>query len=474
MRLLLADDDLTSRQMLQAMLAKWGFDVAAVRDGDEAWEALNAPDHPKLAILDWIMPGMDGLEVVRGLREKKATEPHYIIILTSRDQKKDIAEALNAGADDYLTKPYDIDELLARIGVGVRVTALQAALAVRLRELNEANATIAQLACTDELTRLANRRSFNEMLTKEVSGVRRHGYPLSLIMADLDRFKHVNDSYGHDAGDRVLKAFADLLVKTVRLEDFPARWGGEEFVVLLPHTDAGGASRVAERIRTALEQARCSDVDVRVTASFGVASLEDGESGESLLRRADSALMRAKLEGRDRVLIAGHDGEVLAAECEREPIGRESSVILIVDDDPTTVMMLSSILRQAGFETATASDGNTAIEMSESLRPDLIILDLHLPDMDGLTVCGRVRGNPAAGDIPILFMSANEDISTKTRGFDAGGADYITKPLVGAEVIARVITHLRLKQACGTLARLQAVGVETPSVIPLSFPSFAG
>jgi two-component system cell cycle response regulator len=311
MKMLLADDDFTSREILLAVLKKWGFEVIAASDGDQAWQALNAPDPPRLAILDWIMPGMDGIEVVRKLRTKDAAEPPYVIILTSRDEKKDISEALNAGAYEYITKPYDNGELLARLGVGLRVIKLQTALASRVRELDAANVNMAHLACTDELTGLDNRRSFNDRLSQEISAARRHGYPLALVMTDLDHFKNVNDSFGHDAGDQVLKVFSALLVDTARLEDFPARWGGEEFIILLPHTTLAGGARLAERLRKRFAQAPCQGVNLSLSASFGVAELLNGESGEGLIRRADSALMRAKQEGRNRVVIAPQNTETL-------------------------------------------------------------------------------------------------------------------------------------------------------------------
>jgi two-component system, cell cycle response regulator len=314
MRVLIADDDFTSRQILQAVLRKWDFEVVSVTDGDEAWKALSQPDHPRLVILDWIMPGMDGLELVRRLRQMETTDPHYIVILTSRDETRDMVQALNAGADDYIAKPYDTEELLARIGVGRRVTELQAALTARMRELDEANAVIARLACTDELTGLANRRSFNEVFTREISAAGRHGHPLALIIADLDRFKSVNDSFGHSVGDRVLKAFAGLLATTTRVEDLAARWGGEEFVILLPHTTAVGGARLAERMRTVFEQTRCEGVEQILSASFGVAELMEGEDSASLIQRADNALMRAKQAGRNRVLVASASSEVTGSE----------------------------------------------------------------------------------------------------------------------------------------------------------------
>ncbi len=464
MRILVADDDLTSRQMLKAMLTKWGFEVATVRDGHEAWQALNGADSPKLVILDWVMPGLDGLEVVRRLREIKEDEPHYIIILTSRDEKKDIAKALNAGANDYLTKPFDVDELQARLGVGVRVTRLQSALAHRVRELNKANATIAQLASTDELTRLANRRSFNDRLLKEVSGAKRHGYPLALVVADLDRFKSINDSYGHAAGDRVLESFARLLSESVRLEDLAARWGGEEFAVLLPHTHAAGAFQVAERVRSRLEQVQLPGISAMVTASFGVAELLEGESGEDLLRRADDALMRAKTQGRNRVLVAGEEEALQGMQTEDKSRKTRMGTVLLVDTDSSVLAMIPAILGTAGFRTEVVGSGSQALEMTRTLQPELILMGMQLPDTDGLSLLSRMRSQASTACTSILLLSDHDDATFKSRGLDAGATDTLTKPLIPAEVIARVKNHLQLKRFRESLLRLQGARTEALEV----------
>lgn len=239
-RLLIAEDDPTSRLMLQGILSRWGHEVETAGDGQEAWAALQAPGAPRLVILDWMMPGLDGLEVLTRLREQEGAQPAYVILLTARDDKRDIAQALRAGANDYIAKPFDNGELRARVEVGQRVIALQQALEERVRQLEAANVEIARLARTDELTGLANRRYFSERLAKMLSASRRQGLPLTLIMADLDHFKNVNDRYGHAAGDEVLKEFAAMMHRQSRTEDLAARWGGEEFAVLMPHTTLDG------------------------------------------------------------------------------------------------------------------------------------------------------------------------------------------------------------------------------------------
>ncbi len=305
MNVLIAEDDAPSRKMLQSLLVKWGYTVTALRDGDEAWSILSQPDHPDLVILDWIMPGIEGPEIVKRLRIKENSRPHYIIIMTSASSENAAAYALDAGADDFICKPFNVNELRARIAVGCRVTSLHQALADKLHKLEAATETITRLASTDELTELHNRRSFNDFFALALSAARRHNHPLSLISIDIDNFKAVNDTFGHSVGDQLLKEFASLMLKMARAEDFAVRWGGDEFMILLPQTTGEAAYTLAERIRAAFEQNASWVTPVAVTASFGVAQLREGEQGDTLISRADDALYIAKHEGRNRVITVG-------------------------------------------------------------------------------------------------------------------------------------------------------------------------
>jgi len=307
MNVLIAEDDASSRMMLASLLTKWNYTVTLASDGNEAWRILSEPEHPHIVILDWIMPGIEGPEIVQRLRAKEEGSPHYIIIMTSANSENAVARALDAGADDFIGKPFNLNELRARIAVGRRVTCLHQALADKLSKLEAATETITRLASTDELTGLHNRRSFNEFFTLELSAARRHNHPLSLISVDLDNFKAVNDTFGHSVGDQLLKEFAALMQKMVRAEDFTVRWGGDEFIILLPHTTGEAAQALAERIRIVFEQNADWVFPLAVTASFGVAQLREGEHGESLICRADDALYSAKYEGRNRVLKADYD-----------------------------------------------------------------------------------------------------------------------------------------------------------------------
>jgi diguanylate cyclase (GGDEF)-like protein len=309
MNILLAEDDTPTLLLLQSLLTRWGYNVTVAGDGTEAWRLLCEPEHPHLLILDWMMPGLEGPEIVRRLRKKEAGNPHYTIIVTSVNNENAVVEALAAGADDFITKPFNLNELQARIAVGKRISDLQQILHDKLLKLEDANATISRLARTDELTGLHNRRSFQQIFTLARNAALRHNHPLSLISIDLDHFKVVNDTLGHSVGDLVLKEFAKLMQEEVRAEDIVVRLGGEEFLILLPHADSTAATALAERIRTAFEQNPGSAAPLAVTASFGVAQLQTGEEEDSLIQRADSALYCAKHEGRNRVVTAGHRGK---------------------------------------------------------------------------------------------------------------------------------------------------------------------
>jgi len=302
---LIADDEASTRLMLQSLLLKWGYNVTAVCDGEEAWHVLSEAQQPLLVILDWMMPGIEGPEIVRRLRLHEDGNQHYVIIITSASSENAPAQALDAGADDFIRKPFSLDELRARIAVGKRVSHLHQTLADKLRKLEAATENITRLARTDELTGLHNRRSFNEIFALAWSSARRHGQPLSLISIDLDHFKDINDTFGHGVGDLVLKDFAELLLKMVRGEDVAVRWGGEEFIILLTHADAEAATALAERIRCSFEQSQLRPPTRPLTASFGVAQLQDGENESDLIKRADHALYRAKHEGRNRVVTVG-------------------------------------------------------------------------------------------------------------------------------------------------------------------------
>lgn len=308
MKILIADDEPMSRRMLQVLLAKWGYEVIVTEDGDAAWERLRAPDAPRMALLDWMMPGQNGVAVCRALRKLRPEPYTYILLLTARDAKESVVEGLESGADDYLTKPFHPQELKARIRVGQRLLDLEDNL-VQAREAMRFKAT------HDTLTGVWNRGAILEMLEREASRSRREGASLGVLIADLDHFKSVNDTYGHLTGDAVLREVTKRMQADVRPYDAVGRYGGEEFLILLPGCDHSATQDKAERLREVIvrEPIDTHAGTLKVTMSIGGVATSDwpSDSGNQLLQMADAALYRAKEEGRNRTVMAGsaeHEG----------------------------------------------------------------------------------------------------------------------------------------------------------------------
>jgi diguanylate cyclase (GGDEF)-like protein len=303
MHAVVADDDRIATAILQRSLERWGVDVTVVHDGEAAWQVLSGGVTPDLAIVDWMMPGIDGIELCRRIRADPALASLYVLLLTGRGTRIDLIAGLDAGADDYMVKPIDAEELRARVNVGTRVVTLQRRLTERVSELQLARDHLALLASTDALTKLYSRRWWFELATIEYARSRRRDHGFSLLAVDIDFFKAVNDTFGHEAGDRVLQQFADLVRHECRQCDIVGRIGGEEFALLLPETTLDDAENLARRIT---EECRNLAVPTRgtvarVTCSIGVTDVSGGDDSlEAVLRRADAALYVAKRSGRDR------------------------------------------------------------------------------------------------------------------------------------------------------------------------------
>ena len=291
MRVLVADDDEITVVALEGMLRHLGHEAVVARNGAQAWELIRRDDAPTLAILDWMMPDIEGPEICRRVREDRKRPYQYLIILTAKDEVNDLVESLESGADDYLSKPFDERELRARLHAGERILALQDELRAR--------------ATFDELTGLLNRATIRERLQREFALAVRNGEPVSIVVADLDNFKHVNDTHGHPVGDEVLREASKRLGSRMRAYDELGRYGGEEFLVVLPGCTLPNALRVADRMRSAVggEPVSTSAGPLQLTASFGVASVhrEASLNVDAMVAAADEALYRAKRGGRDRV-----------------------------------------------------------------------------------------------------------------------------------------------------------------------------
>lgn len=300
MRILAVDDSVTIRMIMENVLNAIGHEAVLAKDGLEALEIMHQPNAPKLIVSDWKMPELDGLTLCQRLRQHPFTIPPYIIILTAMRETRQIVECLDAGANDYLTKPFNADELRARINVGCRTIDLQV-------KLYEAQMAMQNLAMRDSLTNIHNRRSIMDSLNRELSIARRMKTPLYLGMCDLDKFKAVNDNYGHQSGDEVLQEFANRVLKTIRDYDLFGRYGGEEFIVATTQAEGKeGQISFFERIRGAIGESKIvtAAAEIPITVSIGVAESDQNTTLEELIRRADTALYDAKKNGRNCVVYA--------------------------------------------------------------------------------------------------------------------------------------------------------------------------
>ncbi len=296
-KILVADDSALYTMLVKDTLSSQPCTLLFAKNGCEAVE-LFAEHKPALVITDWVMPKIDGLELCRRIRADFPEVYSYLMLLTSNHEKESVVAGLQAGADDYLSKPFHPGELVARVGVGRRVVELQ-------REIQSKNRQLEAMALTDSLTGLPNRRAIDVWAPRQISAAARYGFPLWIAMADLDFFKKINDGYGHNAGDIVLQGFAEILRRNTRASDICGRVGGEEFLLGLTHVEHKDVGGVIERIRRTLEGQEFSFQGkiIHATASFGVAGLLADKRADfaSLAARADAALYSAKEKGRNRV-----------------------------------------------------------------------------------------------------------------------------------------------------------------------------
>ena len=296
-KVLIAEDNAVSAKILQKNINDWGYEVVLAKDGKEAWSSLQN-EGIKLAILDWMMPEINGIQLCKKIRQNdhlgKDQEYTYIILLTAKDEQKDLIKGFSAGADDYIRKPFNHLELKARLKTGKRIIDLQ-------KQLQEQ-------ASRDSLTEIWNRKRMFRILDKEINRANRDNLPVAIIMIDIDKFKSINDSHGHQVGDLVLKEVTHVLKKSVRNYDEICRYGGDELLIILPNCNVAKTESIAERLRQNMNKHRIDSdtVSLNVTLSFGGASTESYSSditSEALIMAADKALLEAKNKGRNRVVL---------------------------------------------------------------------------------------------------------------------------------------------------------------------------
>ncbi|MCE5327665.1 MAG: diguanylate cyclase [Planctomycetaceae bacterium] len=298
MRIMIAEDDCVSRKVLENLLRKWNHEVVVACEGRQAWQMLQQDDAPSMVVLDWMMPGMDGPAICHALRQLPRKIRPYVILLTGRNQKCDLVEGISMGADDFIAKPFDPDELRVRILAGQRIVELQ----IESLTIMEA---LRKQASHDYLTGLPNRATILDVLSREFARAPRQQDYVSVAMADIDHFKAINDDYGHAAGDAVLAAVARQMAMTMRSYEYIGRIGGEEFLVVLSGCAADGAAVMGERLRraVAMQPVAVAASNIPVTISVGIASTSqiDNPTETTLVELADSAMYRAKRAGRNRV-----------------------------------------------------------------------------------------------------------------------------------------------------------------------------
>jgi diguanylate cyclase (GGDEF)-like protein len=487
-RILVADDSPTNAVLLEKSLCKAGYEVLVARDGDEAVEVAQR-ELPSLILLDMIMPRRDGIEVCQCLKSNAETSAIPVIFITSNTDRSKTATAFAVGGADYITKPFQIEELLARVSVHLELrkrdldlTEKNRLLEHAARQLAQVNEELAHLARYDALSDLLNRRAWEESAALEHERSLRHDREYGIIMIDVDQFKSFNDALGHDAGDHCLRKVAEGIKSTCRSIDIVGRYGGEEFIVLAPESDAKQTYILAERIRTAIWDLAlphpCSPTASCVTASFGTASNRD-ESLEADIKNADRALYLAKGLGRNRtcspadVAIEDNDRTTQLDVTSplihllNSPSGRSSA--LIVDDDVSIRRLCRQFLEHQGFQVFEAENGCDALSVLQDESPDVIILDLQMKQMDGFECARRIKRNPRTQDIPIIVVSARNDQKDMLAALEAGAEGYLTKPIRPEELSIRIQPMVRMRRKQKELLHSHHTRVEQARALTILF-----
>lgn len=463
---LVVDDEKLSATLASRYIEAAGHRVLTASDGEAALRIM-LDEGPQLLVTDWEMPKMGGLELCRAVRDNDTFSYVFILVLTAHSDEDRIVEAFDAGADDYLSKPFGRKELLARLRAGVRIVKLQQDLDRRRRDIHRANAEMEianqklaranqrlnELATTDELTGLTNRREALRLVDEYWAASKRHGTPLSCVMIDIDHFKRFNDTHGHAVGDLVLKETANILVRSARTEERVCRLGGEEYLLLAPNATEAMAVAGAERLRSAVENqvVRWGAAELQVTISLGVAqrTAPMGRPDE-LLKLADDALYVAKSSGRNCVRHAGETAllpvpkitstgtsfEIRANNV--KALGNQLHRVLVAEDEPFNRKVCESILSHQGYMVDEASTCEEALVNAGRTKYEVYVVSTSLVDGNGVSCAALIKEQMRDIDVPILAICPNSSKECKSTALDAGADQVIVRPVDEAGLLRHI------------------------------------
>jgi two-component system cell cycle response regulator len=416
-KILLIDDDIAVLKLLENAFTMEGYKVYICDDSVAAMETIAAVK-PNIIMLDIMMPKMNGYEVLEKIKSRPEYADIYTIILSSKGDAADRIQGIRSGADDYITKPFVIGEAIARVEMIMR----------RSKYYKEK-------LLKDCLTGAYSRYYFNLRISEETERYRRNGTIFSIALIDMDDYKHINDRYGHHAGDSLLKELADFVGRSIRKCDSIFRYGGDEFIIILPDTDDKKAYEIIERLRREFDNkpVYIDGEELHVTFSAGIKQITGKERNiEQIINDADKAMYQAKKGGRNKVVVYEEEMD----------IQNLKKTLLIVDDENTILKLLKDRFTNIGYNVVTAEDGESAVSLAENICPDVIILDLVLPDIDGLEVCRQIKEKADSNSLKIIVLSKKKQKDFIRKGLDCGAVDYITKPFSIDDLEARVIKAL--------------------------------
>lgn len=463
-RILVIDDDVATTLVIKKHLEMCEFvNVELLSDSKKAIEKITTFS-PDLVLLDLMMP-VSGAFILSQIRSDRHLGNTPVIALTSAASEETRAKLLNLGANDFLNKPVIANELFAR----VRNTLSSK---VAYDELKEQSEKLKQDILSDTLTNTANRRAFDFELNRKMLEWSRQRTHFALMMIDIDLFKKINDTFGHQAGDEALRQIADTICEGTREIDLVCRIGGEEFAVIMPLNNKLESTRAAERIRRQVENSPIAlrGQKIHLTVSIGVTNTLKGDDPELIYRRCDAALYASKQNGRNRSTF--HDGSgcvpvenVTAHRIPRqtqitetpEPVSVISSKVMIVDDEASTAIVVKKYLKTAGFKRLIVeTDSTLAIEKIISEKPDILLLDIHMPSVSGMDILEKIRKIESVASTPVVFLTSSTDPELRVKALNLGANDFLNKPVVVSELVARVRNTLLAKAHVDLLAGYSA------------------